>query len=157
MWKYSIPVGLVTLLFAACNPIYINVKRSKGALPYNEEVNILSSYDTIPKGAYELAFVKVKHNGLGEGCKYDELCNLAQLEARKIGGNIVQVMKHNKYSFLSDCHKITATIYYTNDHLIVPVKKREEAKPETVPSPVEPKLNNANDSTQNNINAKPNE
>lgn len=149
MWKYSLTAA-IALVLASCSPVYINVKRSKGALPYNEEVNILSSYDTIPQGAYELAFVKIKHNGLGEGCKYDELCNLAQLEARKIGGNIVQVMKHNKYSLFSDCHRITATIYYSNERLIVPVKKKEN--PLTNDTPLQPV-----DSTNNNIKVNPNE
>jgi hypothetical protein len=86
------------------------------SLDFASEVAVFDINDTPPLDAEILGTVKVGDTGFSTNCGYATALDQAQLEARKIGGNAIQVTEHKLPSaFGSTCHRITAKILKLNN------------------------------------------
>ena len=83
------------------------------ALEFDEEVTVLTIDDLRPKNAEVLGTIKVGDTGFSTKCSYEMVLESAKLEARKAGGNVIQLTKHKKPNFWSTCHRIDAVILKT--------------------------------------------
>ena len=97
-------------------------------LSYNEEVRIFAFEDRFPDGGKVLGVVKLGDNGMfSSGCTYEDVVGIAEMEARKIGANVVKITEHKKPSFWNgSCHTITAILIRIDEEVPVAAKSTEE-------------------------------
>lgn len=116
--KYAaLSVLLSALLFSSCNlKITTELAKTYPTLDYREDVLVLGLGEQEPENAEFLGEVKIGDSGLTTKCDYNLIIDYAKLEARKIGGNAIQITKHIPPSdFGSTCHSITANILKITD------------------------------------------
>ncbi|HOS16888.1 MAG TPA: hypothetical protein PKX15_07770 [Bacteroidales bacterium] len=113
-----------SLLFitTACSPkITTTIVKNYPPIDYQEEVRILGLYDSIPADSEELGIVKIGDSGFTVDCGWDVVIDYAKMEARKAGGNAIQIIEHTPPNpFGSSCHKIIAKIYRVNNFDSIP-------------------------------------
>ena len=91
--------------------ISTTIHHNYSPLDYREEVVLIGSNQPTPDNAEILGQVKISDTGFSTRCGYETVIDKAQLEARKIGGNAIKIIKHKPPSaFGSQCHRITANI-----------------------------------------------
>ena len=104
--------SLCVLFLVSCSPkIITNISQQRTPLANNAEVKILQNYEKLPKFAAKLGTVKITDSGFSVNCGYDVVIEHIKAEARKAGGNIVQIIEHFEPDFHSTCHRITADVY----------------------------------------------
>lgn len=101
----------------SCSPVVTtNISKTYPTLNYKDEVLVISKDDVEPESYEFLGFVTVGEDGGSENCTFDIVVNLARLEARKVGGNAIRIMRHNPPKpFNSQCHVIKADILKIED------------------------------------------
>ncbi len=103
----------VLLLGAACSPKVSTTGAGPdkpGALAYDETVYIFNAEDSLPIVEKELGRLKVGDSGFSTNCGYELVMRLAEEEARKAGGNALQIISHKTPDFWSSCHRIEAKV-----------------------------------------------
>lgn len=100
------------IIFSSCNPkISTSLSKSYPTLDYKQDVLVISLDQSEPENAEVLGQVKIGDTGFTTNCSYDIVIDKAKLEARKVGGNAIKIIKHTPPSgFGSTCHNITANI-----------------------------------------------
>ena len=80
-------------------------------MDYKQDVLVIGINEAEPENAEILGTVKVGESGFTTQCTYDIVIENAKLEARKVGGNAIKIIRHKPPSaFGSSCHRITAKI-----------------------------------------------
>jgi len=104
-------VGLFVII-SSCSPkISTSISKSYAAMDYREDILVFGLEDAVPEGAEQLGTVKVGDTGFSTDCNFEVAIEKAKLEARKVGGNAIKIIKHDTPSaFGSSCHRITANI-----------------------------------------------
>ena len=103
--------GFLVLLISFAPKISSSVQKSYPPLDYREEVQLFGLKDALPAGAESIGTVKIGDSGFSTNCGWDVAVDKAKLEARKVGGNAIKIIKHIPPSPLgSTCHRLTATI-----------------------------------------------
>ncbi|MGY5351819.1 hypothetical protein ACXGQW_04530 [Wenyingzhuangia sp. IMCC45533] len=105
---------LVTGLLTSCSPKVKSVITSKQkALSYDAELFVFTEKEIIPDGLKEIGKVSLGDSGFTTKCNYETMLEIAKLQARKIGANVVKITEHKFPSVLgSTCHRLKATLYY---------------------------------------------
>lgn len=97
--------------FISCQPlVHTHVSKSKSVLDYREKVQIFSKEQSLPEAFEVLGYVEINDNGFTLQCDYGYVIYLAQMEARKLGGNALRITSHRTPNFWNSCHRITADI-----------------------------------------------
>ena len=123
---------LVLILFGSCNPkISTSITKKYSPLDYKQEVVVIGLNQADPDDAELLGQIKLGDTGFTTNCSYDVVIDKAKLEARKIGGNVIKIVKHRLPNAMgSSCHRIKAKILrIENTELLLNLEK--EAKAET--------------------------
>lgn len=103
---------LVAVLLAACGPsIKVNIKDSASALEKNSRIRILYLHRDVPPNVKEIGSLDFGDTGFSTTCNYAKFTESATEEARRVGSNIVKIVKHDPVSFWSSCDEIKATFY----------------------------------------------
>jgi hypothetical protein len=109
--------GMV-IFFNACSPrITTQIVQPFTPLHSRAEVLVLLPNDKIQEDVTRVGAVKVWDSGFTTDCNYDKVMSLAKQEARKHGGNILQITTHKTPDILSTCHRIEASILRTTQTL----------------------------------------
>lgn len=87
-----------------------NLSTTHNALDYQKEVQVIGVNDLAPGGEL-LGTVKVGDTGFTTKCSYEIVIGKAKEEARKVGGNLLKITKHQAPNFGSSCHRIEAAVY----------------------------------------------
>ncbi len=114
--KGTFPILFLLVILNSCSPSSNAALLKKyPTLAFNEEVTVLAIDDPRPKNVEVLGTIKIRDTGFSVKCNYERVVERAKLEARKAGGNIIQLTKHKKPDFWSTCHRIDATILRTTN------------------------------------------
>ncbi len=109
--KVTFPFLFLLFILHSCSPSANSaLLKNYPTLGFDEEVIVLKIDDPRPKNAEVLGTIKIGDTGFSIKCNYESVVERAKLEARKAGGNIIQLTKHKKPNFWSTCHRINATI-----------------------------------------------
>lgn len=107
-------IGLVVALalISACSPkVTSNLQKSYQPISYEQEVFVLGLNEEAPSQAEVIGSIKVGDNGFSANCGFEEVIELAKIEARKAGGNVLKITEHKLPSAMgSSCHQIKADI-----------------------------------------------
>jgi len=106
---------LVLILSSCGASMTSSIIKSYPTLDYNQEVIVLGLNEDIPSGAEHLGTIKVGDSGFSTHCNYDLVIDNASLEARRVGGNAIKIVKHKKPDLWSSCHRITVEILRLQD------------------------------------------
>jgi hypothetical protein len=100
------------IFLCACSPkVKPTITKSYPPLDYRETVSVLGLNEDAPANAEILGTVKIGDSGFSTNCGYDVAIEKAINEARKVGGNAIQITKHIPPNLMgSTCHRITARI-----------------------------------------------
>jgi len=114
---FSLSMYILVILLCSCGAqVNSKITKSYPTLAYNEEVIVFGLNDDIPMDVEHLGTVKVGDSGFSTQCNYETVLDQAKLEARKVGGNAIKIMKHNKPNIWSSCHRITVEVLRVTDH-----------------------------------------
>jgi len=120
-----ISILLISLLWllASCTPnVYPTIYTRHSSLDRQEVVRVFERSEIIPENAEFLGRVKVQGVGFSIKCSFNEVVNLAKAEARRVGGNAIQITHHSAPNSVSPCHNIIANIYKIDGLEMVPNK-----------------------------------
>lgn len=102
---------LGSVLLCSCSPRANSALLTRyQPLPFDEEVEVLEIDELRPKNVETLGIVLIRDTGFSVKCNYETVLEKAKLEARKVGGNILHLTKHQKPDFWSTCHRIDAVV-----------------------------------------------
>jgi len=103
---------IVLLVVTSCSPkVSKSFQKSYAPLDYREEVLVLDLYTPIPEGADDMGKIKIGDTGFTTNCDWNTVIEMAKIEARKVGGNVIKITKHKPPSAgSSTCHRITASV-----------------------------------------------
>ena len=120
------------ILLSACSPkVVTNLQKNYQSLSYDQEVIVLSENEQAPDQAELLGSIKVGDNGLSTNCGFEQVLELATLEARKAGGNVLKITEHKLPSVMgSSCHQIKADILRVADPSVI--QKKADVEEEVV-------------------------
>lgn len=114
--KNALICSILGLFFISCGPrIVTKIHTKMSPLDYRQEVNVLNNEIPVPDNAVLLGMVKVGDNGFSRSNNYSDVIGNATEEARKVGGNLIQLTKHKHPDFWSTTHRIKANIYYVEN------------------------------------------
>lgn len=104
-------LAVVCILFQSCNLKVIT--RSNGNYPPQNEVVIIQTNQPLPNKLKRIGSVVVGENGLTptSKCSYENCIQTIENEAKKMGGNVVYLVRVEAPNFHSTCYNITADIY----------------------------------------------
>ena len=81
-----------------------------------QEVVVLTESEVVPDQAELIGSIKVGDNGFSTNCSYEQVLELAKMEARKAGGNLLKITEHQLPTLMgSSCHQIKADILRVAD------------------------------------------
>ncbi|MEN8204037.1 MAG: hypothetical protein ABFS28_15675 [Bacteroidota bacterium] len=102
----------IAITFASCSPtVTTSLSQNYPPLDYDQEVMVFHLDQNQPKQAVVLGEVKIGDSGFSINCGYPVVLKKAKLEARKLGGNAIKIIKHKlPHPLGSTCHRITAII-----------------------------------------------
>ncbi|MDB4335006.1 hypothetical protein OAA06_01465 [bacterium] len=106
-------IAIIVLVFIySCNPrISTKLNISYPAIDYRDEVAVIGLNEEAPDNAELIGKVNVGDTGFTTNCEYDFVLDQAKLEARRVGGNAIKIIKHNRPNPMgSSCHRIKAII-----------------------------------------------
>lgn len=101
----------------ACTPkLTTRIEQSYPTLHYMEDVLVLNKTDDVPREAEFLGSVITEVEDHTRFCSLESILYLIEMEARKVGGNVIQIKKHKTpFQHESNCHAITADILKVDD------------------------------------------
>jgi hypothetical protein len=107
---------ILSLLIISCSPIIkSNLGEYKFAQLNNDiPIHIVELDKVIPKNSKFIGKLKIGDNytGLVANCEYDEIILIAKEESRKLGANIIKLVKIKEPDyFTSSCYRIEAELY----------------------------------------------
>jgi hypothetical protein len=109
--KFLLIAGTV-LLLTSCSPkLTSSLLKTYPPLHYLEEVRVFSINESVPPNAEKIGTVKIGDSGFSTKCNYATVVDMAKIEARKVGGNVVKITQHNSPDFYSSCHRIVADVF----------------------------------------------
>jgi hypothetical protein len=99
-------------MVTSCSPkISTSVSKQYNVLDYKEDVLVFGLEDDEPYYSERLGTVKIGDTGFTTNCNFETVIEKAKMEARKIGGNAIKIIKHDLPNpWTSSCHRITAAI-----------------------------------------------
>lgn len=125
----TVLMGAFLLIFmASCSPrVTTTVLRQYTPLPESADVALFEFGDFAPDSAEVIGAVTVENGGLATNIHYLQLVGLAKEEARKIGGNGLQIIDYPP-SYSGNTYKsISATVLRLNDdYFYVPIDSLED-------------------------------
>lgn len=121
--KKNLLLSLSIVLLSSCSTrITTSLFKKEKALPRNTMVAVYEKKDTLPSASEKLGAVKVVNSGLSSKSYYI-VFDAAKSEARKAGGNAIQIMKLQVPDNWNSAYRLTASILKMDTSLIqVPVK-----------------------------------
>lgn len=118
MYKSISYLIIISFFFLhSCSPKVLTTSNvSLSPLDYSKEVKVIDLYHIAPENSIIIGQVKIGDSGFSTNCDFDIVVELAKLEARKIGGNAINITSHIYPSFFgSSCHIISANILLIDD------------------------------------------
>lgn len=115
--KETIGMLLLFAFISACSPkVATNLQKNYQSLSYDQEVVVLTESEVVPDQAELIGSIKVGDNGFSTNCSYEQVLELAKMEARKAGGNLLKITEHQLPTLMgSSCHQIKADILRVAD------------------------------------------
>lgn len=130
--KQSFFYLIALLLLGSCSPkITTQIQSNYPPLDYKEDVVIYKLEDPVPTQAEELGIIKIGDTGFSTNCNYTVVIEAAKLEARKAGGNAIQIVQHQLPDFASSCHRILAKVLRVKDFSSLPQKMKSVNLPDS--------------------------
>ncbi len=121
----SICFQLIVIFMWGCSPRFkVNSEKKLEETKEHEGFVVLGTKDTfdIGRGEY-LGEIRITDPGYPVDCPYETMVKLGEIEARKMGGNIMKMVEYKpKSRFLMPCQKVKGTVYKLPD--ISPYEKR---------------------------------
>lgn len=100
------------MLLTSCSAkISSSIQNAYSPLEYYEDVLVLGLVEEVPHSAEKLGTLKAGDSGFTVKCGYIDVVEKLELEARKIGGNAIKIIKHKTPDAWSTCHRVTADVY----------------------------------------------
>jgi hypothetical protein len=105
-------IFVALIFFSSCNPkISSKLSKTYPPLDFRQEVIVIGLDQAEPENAEVIGQVKIGDTGFSTKCNYNIVIDKAKLEARKVGGNAIKIIKHIPPNIMgSSCHRITANI-----------------------------------------------
>lgn len=112
-----LPLFIIALVTACSPKVRTQPTENKPSVPLNatKTVSVIDLDQTAPASAIKLGTVKVTDSGLTLKCDWQTILEKAEIEAMKIGGNVLKITRHTLPGLMSSCHQIEADIYYVSD------------------------------------------
>ena len=109
---YTCALTLSCFLLWSCGPTKkVQIVANQTPLSYDEMVHILSLEEPYPEKYKSLGTIKIGDSGFTTDCGYEKVIEMAEMEARKIGANVVKITEHKQPNiWTSTCHRITAQL-----------------------------------------------
>lgn len=82
--------------------------------PFDEKttVTVISASQKVPDNAKLVGSIKIGDSGFTTKCTYADVVNDATKQARAMGANLIQIIKHKEPNPLtSTCHRIECEVY----------------------------------------------
>lgn len=112
MQKTAFFIISALILFSSCSlRISTSIQKTYPPVDLSQEIQVLLSLRDVPPTAELLGKVDVNNSGFTTNCSYDTVLNVAKVEARKIGGNMICITNYLRPVFFITCHRISANIY----------------------------------------------
>ena len=109
---YAYALIISSILLWSCGPTKkVQTVANQTPLSYDEMVHILSLEEPYPEKYKSLGTIKIGDSGFTTDCGYEKVIEMAEMEARKIGANVVKITEHKQPNiWTSTCHRITAQL-----------------------------------------------
>jgi len=116
---------LLTIIIGCSPKIRSSISNSNFThLDESAEIIILDSA-VLPENSQYIGDLKIGDTGFSTDCSYNKVMSDAKAEARKVGGNLIQIIELKEPStWGSTCYRIKAKIYRNMDtQLLMPLKE----------------------------------
>lgn len=104
---------MLALFFAmgSCSPrAYSSLEHQYPILSYTEDIIVYEIEDKLPENLEILGTSKLRDSGFSTKCNREAMIDAAKLEARRVGGNYIQIIKDKKPNFWYSCHRLDIII-----------------------------------------------
>ncbi|WP_187263540.1 porin family protein [Pontibacter beigongshangensis] len=100
------------LVLGSCAPSVSTLLTASPQAPLapGEEVSLISLQEQVPPHAEVIGMVRIGDSGFTTDCSWGAVIAKAKSEARKVGGNSIKIIDHQKPNLASTCHRITVNI-----------------------------------------------
>ena len=119
MTRYFI-IFLVTMLTSCVPKIGSNIIVKQNSLLNSETVLVLQKEDIFNNDGIEIGVLNSSDNGFSSNCSYENIIAIFIAMARTNGANIVKISERKTPDVISNCDRITATLFKVPD-----IKKHE--------------------------------
>lgn len=103
---------ILFVLLTSCAPRVVSkVHKQEEALRVEEAVVVLDRHEEVYSGAALLGTLSVEDTGYTLDCSLRKVLEMAVKEARKMGGNIVRVVRYYPPDHSSSCYRLKAEVY----------------------------------------------
>lgn len=106
---------LAVFLTSGAPRINTSITKEYPPLDYKEDVKVFYLNDSISSKAEELGFIDLGDTGFTTKCNLEQMLEYAKIEARKIGGNAIKIIKHKSPDLSSTCHRIVLLVFKISD------------------------------------------
>jgi hypothetical protein len=109
---YLLPLVLLALVVASCT-LKKQVSVKEYYPPTTEQIPIIQTNQPLPQNIYRIGSIVVGENGLTPDgkCTYEACMQVIEKESRKVGAQLVYLVKVKEPDILSTCYNITAELY----------------------------------------------
>ena len=117
---YSLLVMFLLITLASCNTVIKTIKlKEYPQLDNNHEIQVFEEGQKVPVNTVTVGRVKIIDSGFTVNCSYPVVIGQAVSEARKMGGDAIQIIDH-KYPSIwgSTCHQILADVLKIEDTVV---------------------------------------
>lgn len=105
-------LALGLFVLSSCKPIFISsIEKQYEPLPYDSEIIVLELNEETSGNNELLGEAKIRDGGFSSKCNKEALVDIARREARRLGGNLIQITSDKKPNFWNSCHRLDIKIF----------------------------------------------
>lgn len=104
-------LGSILFLTSCAARVTSTIHSAYLPLDFREEVIVFGLNEEVPPSAKNLGTIRVGDSGFSTRCDFATVLEAAKMEARAVGGNVLQITEHRTPDFWSTCHRITAEVF----------------------------------------------
>ena len=110
--KKIVIICFLVMSLSSCGPAikYTSYGQTQTPTPANQPVKVYEINQELPSGVVVLGELTVGDSALTFPCGYDTMRRKAQEEARKVGGNAIQIISVQNPDIVSSCYRFKVKI-----------------------------------------------
>lgn len=102
---------MMTTLIYCSSSKKVSVLNVATPLAETDKVEVIGVGEKMDSNYKLLGHIKIGDGGFTTKCSYAQVIKDAQEQARIMGGNVIQIIKHQEPNALTSCHRLTCDVY----------------------------------------------